>query len=184
MRIETISAIIHRYRRDRASRKKALAVAALAGLSILIIPGLLWERAARKDLSALTARHREFTLLAGEYRSLRENVNAIERKRTLTKTSTMAQAIGDIAQSVGIAGKVKSIKGTGTRTVAQRMSEEAAEVQIEKINMNEMIQLMVKIENAPMILTVKSATIKKSFENQQLLDITLAVSLFTGGAGS
>lgn len=42
--------------------------------------------------------------------------------------------------------------------------------------MNEMANIFYRIEHAPMILTVKKATIKQSFENPELLNITLDLS--------
>lgn len=159
-----------------------LIAAGLAVLYVLMIPSLLWERSAATELSSLRAKYREFSVLSGEYRSLKEGVSAIERKKTLTSTSTIAQAIGEVTQSLGIEGKVKSIKGTGTRTAPNGMTEEAAEIRIEKTTMNEMVQLLYKIENAPMILVMKTVAIAKSFENPQLLDVTMALSLFTAAS--
>jgi hypothetical protein len=184
MKIETLLTIIHNFRQDRAFRNKALIVMVLTVLYILIIPGLLWERSEGITLSTRKAKYNEFATLTGEYRSLKEGINAIERKKTLTKTNSIAKAIGDISQSLGIEGKVKSIKGTGTRTVPGQMSEETAEIQTEKIDMGEMIQLIYKMENAPMILAIKKVVIKKSFENPELLDVTVTVSLFTSAAVS
>ena len=181
---EAFRTIVRRYRQDQAFRRKALIVLALAAFYLLIIPNLLWERAAKRDVLALRNEYREFSTLAGEYKSLKQSVSAIERKKTLTKTSSIAQAIGDIARSLGIAGKVKSIKGTGTRKTPNQMNEETAEVQIEKVNINEMVHLVYNLENAPMILSMKNVAIKKSFENPELLDITMTVSLFTGASAS
>lgn len=42
--------------------------------------------------------------------------------------------------------------------------------------MNEMVNIFYRIENAPMILTIKKATVKKSFENPELLNISLVLS--------
>jgi hypothetical protein len=181
-KLDELLAVCRRYRQDPALRSRALLAAVLTGLYVLLIPGILWERSAARESSTMRAKYREYSALAGEYRALKESVSVIERKRTLSNTSTIAQAIGDMTQSLGMAGKVKSIKGTGSRTAANRMNEETAEIQIEKININEMIQLLYKIENAPMILTIKTVAIAKSFENPQLLDMTLVVSLFSGAS--
>lgn len=184
MKIDIFPTLLRRYRQDPVFRRKALIVLALAGLYILLLPNLLWERSAERELAALRKKYNEFSALAGEYRSLKESISAIERKKALTKTTSIAQAIGDISQSLGMAGKVKSIKGTGTRKTPNQMSEETAEIQIEKLTVNEMVQLIYKIENAPMILTMKTVVIKKSFENPELLDVTMTVSLFTPAATS
>ena len=178
MKFDSLFNLIRDYWQDRASRKKIVIVVVLIGLYILIIPNLLWERTAEKELSELTAKYHEFSTLTDKYRSLRASVNAIEQKRTLTKTNSITQAIGDISLSLGIKEKMKSIKLTGTKKVMDQISEESAEIQMEKLNMSELVHLFFKIENAPMILAVKRVIIKKSFENPELLDVTMAVSLF------
>jgi hypothetical protein len=178
MKFDSIFALIRDYWQDRASRKKIVIVVVLIGFYILIIPNLLWDRAAEKELSEWTAKYDEFSTLTNKYRSLRASVNAIEQKKTLTRTNSITQAIGDISLSLGIKEKMKSIKLTGTKKIMDQMSEESAEIQMEKLNMRELVHLFYKIENAPMILAVKRVVIKKSFENPELLDVTMAVSLF------
>ncbi len=178
MKFDSAFTLIRDYWQDRASRKKMVIAVVLIGLYILIIPNLLWDRAAEKELSALTAKYHEFSTLTQKYRSLRASVNATEQKKTLTKTNSINQAIGDISLSLGIKEKMKSIKLTGTKKIMDQMSEESAEIQMEKLNMSELVHLFYKIENAPMILAVKRVVIKKSFENPELLDATMAVSLF------
>lgn len=180
MKFDFLFTLVRNYWQDRASRKKMVIVMMLIVLYVLIIPGLLWERAAEKELSELTAKNREYSALTNKYRSLRDSVNAIEQKRTLTKTNSITQAIGDISLSLGIKEKMKSIKLAGTKKIMDQMSEESAEIQMEKLNMTELVHLFYKIENAPMILAVKRVAIKKSFENPDLLDVTMAISLFSG----
>jgi type II secretory pathway component PulM len=171
--------VFHDYWQDRALRRKAIILMVLAALYILIIPGLIWQHSAEKELSNLKTKYQEFSVLAAEYGILRENVNTIEQKKTLTKITSIAQAIDEIASSLGIKGKVKSIKGTGTKKTIDKMSEESAEIQIDKLNMTELLHMFYKIENAPMILAVKKVTMKKSFETPDFLDLTMTVSLFT-----
>jgi len=176
----SVSHIIRDYWQDRAMRMKVLIVFVLAVFFILIIPSLIWKQSVERDLSTLTAKYHEFSTAATEYGILRESVNAIEQKKTLTKVTTLAQAMDDITSPLGIKGKVKSIKGTGIKKTVDKMSEDSAEVQIEKLNMSELVHLLYKIENAPMILAVKKVAMKKSFETPDLLDVTMSVSLFSG----
>ncbi len=178
MKFDSLFTLIRDYWQDRVSRKKMFIVAVLIVFYILIIPGLLWERAAERELSELTVKYQEFSVLTDKYRSLRASVNAIEQKKTLSKTNSITQAMGDISLSLGIKEKMKSVKLSGTKKVMDQMSEESAEIQMEKLNMSELVHLFYKIENAPMILAVKRVVIKKSFENPDLLDVTMAVSLY------
>ena len=174
--------IIQEYRENRSARNKALIVVALVVFALLIIPNLIWKQSAKKDLSILTAKYHEFSTLSGTYKSLKENVNTIEQKKSLTKTNSIAQAMEDITLPLGIKGKMKSIKGTGTKKIMDQMTEDSAEIQMEKLNMTELVHMLYKIDNAPMILAVKKVDIKKSFENADLLDVTMSVSLFTGSS--
>ena len=178
MKFDSLFTLIRDYWQDRASRKKAVIVMVLIGFYLLIIPALFWERAAEKELSELKAKYHEYSALSNKYRSLRDNVNAIEQKKTLTKTKSITQAMGEVSLSIGIKEKMKSIKLTGTKKIMDQMNEEAAEIKMEKLNMSELVHLFYKIENAPMILAVKRVVIRKSFENPELLDATMAVSLF------
>jgi len=179
MKIQNFSAVIEKCRQNTEFRNRVLMMIILVVISILIIPELLWKLAAEKDLSRLTGKYLEFSVLAGEYRYLSQRVHTIEKKETLTKAKGMAQIIGEISESLGMKGKVQSIKETGTRKTLDQMREETAEIQIEKVNMTEMLHLLYKIENAPTILAVKKVAIKKSFENPEVLDVTMTLSLFT-----
>jgi len=170
--------LIIRLREDHLMQRKALTIAALAGLYVLIIPGFLWHLAAKQDLAKARARYIEFAALSGEYQSVSNHVHGIERKKSLSKAEGLAQAIADISLSLGIKDKIKSIKGTGVRKINQQMTEESAEIHMEKLNATELVYLLQKIDNAPMILAVTRMVVKKSFENPDLLDVTTALSLF------
>jgi hypothetical protein len=178
MRYEVFSTLTRRFLEDGTFRRSALIVLTLVLLYILIIPEFLWNRSAQKNLAAIRKKQTEFASLAGEYQSLGQHTNAIERKRSLTATGGLTQAIGDITLSLGIKEKVKSIKGMGTRKISNQLTEESAELQLEKLNASELIHFLQKIENAPMILSVTRVVIKKSFENPDRLDVTAALSLF------
>jgi len=178
----TLLNIIQEFHENRSARNKALIVSALAVFTILIIPNMIWKQSTQKDLATLTAKYSEYSTLIGDYKSLKENVSAIEQKKSLTKINSIAQAMEDITVPLGIKTKMKSIKGTGTKKVMEQMTEDSAEVQMEKLNMTELIHMLHKIDNAPMILAVKKMVIKKSFESTEYLDVTLSLSIFSGSS--
>jgi len=179
MKIKNVFAFMEACSHNSALRSRALMGILLVGLYLLIIPDLLWKQSLEKDFSRLTDKYLEFSTLTREYQSLKERVLTVEKKKALTEASGIARIIGEISQSLGMKGKVKSVKETGTRKTLDRMREETSEVQMEKVNMTELLHLLYKVENAPMILAVKKVAIKKSFENPALLDVTMSVSLFT-----
>jgi hypothetical protein len=148
-------------------------------LCLLIIPSLFLERVSRKELEASASKYREVSLLSSEYRSLKEQVDAVEKKTALVQPSGIAHAVDTLVASLGIKDKMKSVKAVGGREIKGSLKEESAEVQIEKATLNELVNLFYRIGEGPMMLSLKRVTMKKSFENPELLDITMTVSLFT-----
>ena len=156
---------------------------AFLGLYILIVPAFIFEKKSERELAALQARLEEFSNLTNEYNKLKVQVSAIDGKRSLSKISSIIQAVDEVLLSLGMLGmkeKMKSLKGIEGRDFGGRVNEESAEVQMEKVTVNELMHLFYKIENAPMLLSIKKVSIKKSFALPELLDVTMTISLFTG----
>ncbi len=160
-------------------RRGTIAVSAVAFLAVLIVPAFVLERASLKDLDSIKSRRAELKALGSEYRTLKDQVGSVEQKTTISKVSGIANVMEDIASSVGLKGKLKSIKGVGTREIQGSLTEESAEVQMEKVTLNELVNMFYRIGEAPVILSVKRTTIKKSFENPELLNVTMTLALFT-----
>ena len=162
----------------RVSRRTVyLSIVAL--LAILMVPAFIVERSSIRELDVIKSKRAELSVIVSEYSSLSDQVGAIEQRTSLAKVSGVANAMEDIATSVGLKGKMKSIRGIGTKEVQGRMTEDSAEVQIERVTLNEIVNMLYRIEDAPMILSVKKTVIKKSFENPELLNVTMTVALFT-----
>ena len=161
------------------SRRQILTVSLFVGLCLLIIPAFVMERSAGKEVDMLQSKQRELSVLSREYRLMKENVDSVEQRSTLTQMRGIANAVDMLSSSLGMKGKIKSVKVAGTREIQGSMTEESGEVQMEKVTLNELVNLYHRVNEAPMILSVKRATIKKSFENPELLNITMTVSLFT-----
>jgi type II secretory pathway component PulM len=71
---------------------------------------------------------------------------------------------------------VKGEKAIGTRELAVG-TEETAEVQIEKVTMNELVNFLYALDEAPVMLTVRRASVKRTFEDPGLFNLTLTLSL-------
>ncbi len=129
----------------------------------------------RKELKLLKEQRKEMLILKDEFLSLKQKIDVVESKKNLTNVQGIIQAVDEVFLSIGLKDKVKTVKSTGRRDIKDGFEEEA-ELQIEKVSMNEMVNIFHKIENASMVLTIKKAAIKKSFENPELLNITLTLS--------
>jgi hypothetical protein len=158
--------------------KHRIAIYFISGLigfiiGLTILTGLL--SSGRRQLEMLENQRKEMMTLKEEFLSLRRKVDFVEGKKNLSSVEGVVQAVDEVFSSTGLKDKVKTVKSTGRKEIRDGF-EEGADVYLEKITMNEMINIFYRIENAPMVLTVEKAEVKKSFENPQLLNISLSVS--------
>lgn len=149
-----------------------------SGLIIFIIIsafGINQLASAKKELQQLKDQRKEIMMMHGEYISLKQKIDAVESRKNLTNVQGIIQAVDEVFSSIGLKDKVKTVKATGKRESKDGYEEEA-DIYIEKVTMNETVNIFYRIENAPMVLTIKKATVKKSFENPELLNISLSLS--------
>ena len=156
---------------------KRLLIAASAVI-ILAVSALLVNASLslKKEGSALRSQKEEILLLREDFLELRKNVNAIEGKKSLIKVEGIIPAIDEIFRSTGLTQKVKSVKPAATIDKKHAIEEEA-DVEVEKVSMNELVNILYRLENAPMVLLIKKARLKTSFEDPSLLNITMTIGL-------
>lgn len=161
---------------DVLQNKKILSfITGILVFIFLVAYGINMLSSERKELKLLKEQQKEMLILKDEFLSLRQRIGLVEGRKNLSNTKGIAQAVDEVFSSVGLRDKVKTVKSAVKRELKEG-TEEDADVSIEKVSMNEMVNIFYKIENAPMILTIKKTTIKKSFENPELLNVTLSLS--------
>ena len=160
------------FRTNRKLLISAVVVIVLA-VSVLLVNTSL---SLKKEGSALRSQKEEILLLREDFLDLRKKIGAIEGKKSLIKADGIIPAVDEIFKSTGLTQKVKSVKPTATRDKKYAIEEEA-DVEIEKVSMNEMVNVLYRLENAPMVLLIKKARLKTSFEDPSLLNITMTVGL-------
>ena len=131
---------------------------------------------AKGGLSKVKAKHAEISSLRDEYAPLKRRVSMLESRKNLTRVEGVVGAVDKIFEPIGLKNKVKSVKPLG----AKEASEEKAEVTIQAVDMNEMVNILYKIEYAPMLIIVRKVSLSTSFENPKLLNMTITLSLITG----
>ncbi|OHE57258.1 MAG: hypothetical protein A2Z47_09180 [Thermodesulfovibrio sp. RBG_19FT_COMBO_42_12] len=148
---------------------------ALTGFIIIVALGMSLLSSERRELKLLKEQRKEMLMLNGEFLALKQRIDVVEGKKKLSNVQGIVQAIDEVFLPIGLKDKIKTVKSTGEREIKDGFEEEA-DLQIEKVSMNEMINIFYRIDNVPMVLTVKKAAIKKSFENPELLNIALTLS--------
>jgi hypothetical protein len=147
----------------------------LTGFIIIVAIGMNLLSSERRELKILKEQRKEMLMLKNEFLSLKQKIDAVEGKKNLSNVQGVVQAIDDVFLPIGLKDKIKTVKSTGRREIKDGFEEEA-DLQIEKVNMNEMINILYKIENSPMVLTIRRIAMKKSFENPELLNIEITLS--------
>ncbi len=156
--------------------RKTLVISGIALLFIICVVLFEISLSLKKQNNTLRSRQKEMLILSQEYSGLKSVVSAAEARKSLTKVEGIVQAVDEIFKSMGLQQKVKSVRSAGIKE-KKYSSEEEADVSVEKVTMNEMVNILYRIENAPMILSVRRTSIKTSFENPSLLNITMTVGL-------
>jgi cell division protein FtsL len=158
-------------------KNKRLATFSL--LLIIIVAFLVYAAnllsSERKELQLLKEQRKEMLSLKQEFTALKQRIDGLEMKKDLSHIQGIMEAIDDFFSSLGLKDKLKTVKSSGTKEVKEGFEEEA-DIYIEKVTMNEMVNIFYTIEHTPMVLTMKKATIKKSFEDPELLNISLTLS--------
>jgi hypothetical protein len=147
----------------------------LTGFIIIVALGMNLLSSEKRELEIVKEQRKDMLMLKGEFLSLKQRIDAVEGKKNLSDVQGVVQAIDEVFLPIGLKDKIKTVKSTGRREIKDGFEEEA-DLQIEKVNMNEMINILYKIENSPMVLTIRRIAMKKSFENPELLNIELTLS--------
>ncbi len=159
----------------RFKDKRFYLVFILIPLLIIAILGMRKLSSQTKELHQLREQRREIAVLKDELLSLRQKIQTVESKKNLANVQGVVQAIDEVFSSMSLKDKVKTVKSTGKRETKDGIEEEA-DVSVEKVTMNEMVNIFYRIEHAPMILTIRSVTVKQSFDNPELLNVNLMLS--------
>lgn len=156
---------------------KALAATVIFGiLALLCVFMLNLSLSLKHNLQTVRSQQAEMLLLKDEYSSLKSRTDVVKGRKSLMNVGGIVQAVDEIFLPLGLKERVASVKPTGAEELRDAVVEEA-EVEIGDVNMNEMVNIFYKIENAPMALSVRMASIEISFRDPTLLNITMTISL-------
>jgi hypothetical protein len=143
-------------------------------LLIFTITILVSSNDTEQKNKVLRAQLAEMESLRDDLVNTKDIVESKEKKIGLTEVTGVVSALEGILNSLGVEAKVikpleKNIKG--------EFSEEDAELTIEDIDLNRLVNFLYFIENSPMPLKIKDVDIKSTFENPDKFILHLTASL-------
>ena len=130
-------------------RKIILGIAGLVIFIIMVSVALTILANERKHLLQLKEQRNEMIVLKDALLLLSRKVNTVEAKKELSNVQGIAQAVEEVFSSVGLKDKVKTVKSTGKRETKDGLEEEA-DVYIEKVTMNEMVNIFYIASKMPL----------------------------------
>jgi hypothetical protein len=163
--------------RARAADKRKLAAAiCVAALVIALFSAWRTENVHYERLFRLKARERALQSLGAEYVALKAETDEIGKRAALApKEGGIARATEDILSSLGLRGRLATVKPLGTRQEGGLAVEEA-EMAVKRVDMNEAVNILYAIERAPMMLSIKRMEARASF-GAPALDMKLVIAL-------
>jgi hypothetical protein len=124
----------------------------------------------------LKTRFNEIESLTDEVIQIKTIVESKEKKIGLRKSGGIVSSLEQVLKKLGLAANV--IKPLGNKKVSVFM-EENAELEILNIDLNSIVNLLYKIENSPVPMKIKNASINTTFENPDKFILKLTISLLS-----
>ncbi|RJQ53733.1 MAG: hypothetical protein C4526_06350 [Nitrospiraceae bacterium] len=131
-----------------------------------------------KTNSALKSRVADMHSLKEELAGIKGFVESKEKKIGLAKTGGIVPALEQILASLGM--KAKVIKPLDKNKVKDYI-EEDAELEIQDADLNSVVNLLYKIDNAPAPFKIKNVMIRTAFDNPDRFILKMTVSLIGKG---
>ena len=119
----------------------------------------------------------EVRQLSQEYRQLQQQLTASEQRLASSGDFSLLSFVE--ATSIRLAGRdsLTAMRPQPAATL-EGFREEAVEVKLEKIRLNQLVQLLFAAESAPAPMLVKTLRIKPRFDDRNLLDVTLTFASY------
>ncbi len=151
-----------------------IALSILVSITALVI--FISAGGIERKNNGLKEQLKEMEMLKEELVQIKDIVESKEKKIGLVKISGVVPAMEQTLNSLGIEAKV--IKPLEKKTIKEFI-EEDAEVQVENIDLNRIVNLLYTIENSVFPLKIKGAAIKSAFDKPDKFSLGLTVSFIS-----
>ena len=158
------------------TRQKQIIAAAVVALTvvIIVITGFSMLQSASSKLGSAEVLYDYLKTEQIALSSLKGKADLYELKRKKSKGQGVHEAVNQTVSSLGLTKKLTSLKSPKGAASAQ---EERAEAKFEGITLNELVNLLFTLDNSKMLILTRKANVRVSFENPELLNATLSLTL-------
>ncbi len=166
--------------------RREYVIPSILGIVLIIIfaAGFVSLKIVSKRYEETRKRLDEFMKLMDEYESLKMRIDFLERRLSSGMSSSLIEEADRIINSKGLKERLRSIKPV-SRKDAMGMVIEEGEVNLERLRMNEFLNLVYQFSEGGSPLRIKKISVKRVFDNMELLDVSILVSsVIKSGAGN
>ena len=154
--------------------RRNIIIACLAvGLLVLLGTGIARVNSAGSRLERAEALHSLLADESGELARMRASVGYM-KMRMKSSRETGVHAVVD--RTIGDLGLSTKLTSTTSVTGGLASEEERAEARLEGLTLNESVNLLYTLENSRLPVVVRKVNLRKSFENPELLNLTITLS--------
>jgi predicted metal-dependent hydrolase len=150
--------------------------AAILSAVIFIISVSAYTNSLAKKNRNIKKQIEEITSLSAGLSEIKRLVEIKEKKIGSAKHQGVVTTLEDILDSLGL--KASKIKPSDKKRLDEYI-EENAEVKIEKIDLNETVNLLYRIDVSPAPMKIKSIDMQTTFENRDIFILNLTVSMLS-----
>lgn len=155
------------------SRLEHAAVAVLAACAVLLFVSIAMMSAARANLASVSASFDEARLVNADYMQMIAKLKRLEGKvGAVPDVAGVASAVDRLLAPIGLEDKLKSQRNLP----AVDPTDEKAELVFEGLTMNELVNLLYNVDDAPFLMVIRSVDMKTNFQDPQLMDLVMSVS--------
>lgn len=165
-------------------REKRLLTLAAGGLFVFIVL-IAWasfSSAINRAQNALDEKHDDFekiSRLAAGYGQQEQERQMLEAKLRQSPPALMS-FVDTTARNSGVEVGGMSDRGVIAGGQNGRPREMSVEVNLGKVPLDKLVKLLQDIEHSPGVVRVRRLRLRKSFENKDVLDVSLSVSAWQG----
>jgi len=159
--------------------QKSLGVVA-AGVVFLVVLIIVFgvDMKQRAKLSRTMKQHDELVVVSDEYSRLSASVSRIEKRAALSKGESLPIVIENMFEDMGLKERLQSVKPFGGGTKEGYEMQEA-EVVVERLGMNELVNVLYGIYTQPAGLFVTSAEFKRDFTERERINAKLSLKMIS-----
>lgn len=159
-----------------SDKRSIILLSAIVIVIIITMTVSINSRDARKRNDSMKSQLTELESLGTSLIDIKELVNAKEKKIGMTKESGVVSRLESLLKTIGLEARV--LKPMQVKRMNEFI-EEDAELEIQNIDLNSIVNLIYYINNSPAPMKIKNASIKSTFEDPDKFILKLTASLIS-----